>query len=187
MKFLQNQETYQLHRAVYKQKVVKPILTSGPREIFHVDLIDMSSLEYWNNRYHWILTVIDLFSKFAWAIPLKNKQAVTVAKVIEPLFEKEKCKILQLNRGSEFISDENLLKRLKIVHRLSHSHTLQSQRCVEKLNSSLKCLIYAYFTQYETKQYIDVLDKLVLNYTTTKHSTMKFTPQQLKNASYNNK
>ncbi len=189
MQFLQNQETYQLHRAVYKQKVVKPILTSGPREIFQVDLIDMSSLEYWNNGHNWILTVIDLFSKHAWAISLKNKQAITVAKAIETLLETEKPKIVQSDRGSEFISDpfKNLLKRLGIVHRLSRSHTPQSQGGIEKFNGTLKRLIYAYFTQYGTKQYVDVLDKLVLNYNTTKHGTTKFTPEQLKNASYNNK
>ena len=42
-------------------------------ETWSADVIDKSSLIKYNNNYKFILTVIDIFTKYAWAIPLKNK------------------------------------------------------------------------------------------------------------------
>ena len=42
------------------------------------DLIDKSSLSKYNNNYKFILTVIDIFTKYAWAIPLKNKSGLSI-------------------------------------------------------------------------------------------------------------
>lgn len=189
MNFLKRHETYQLHRPVYKQKVVRPIITTRPKQLFEIDLIDMSNEEYWNNGVHWLLTIIDVFSKFAYVIPLKNKEAETVADAIYPLLAKEHPTVIQSDRGSEFISDrfKEMMKELGITHRLSRSHTPESNGAIERFNGILKRSIYSYMTNYGTKQYTDVLDQLVLNYNTTKHGTTKFIPSEIKNASFHNK
>ena len=47
-------------------------------ETWSADLIDKSSLSKNNNNYKFILTVIDIFTKYAWAIPLKNKSGLSI-------------------------------------------------------------------------------------------------------------
>ena len=47
-------------------------------ETWSADFIDESSLSKYNNNYQFILTVIDIFTKYAWAIPLKNKYGLSI-------------------------------------------------------------------------------------------------------------
>ena len=47
-------------------------------ETWSADLIDKSSLSKYNNNFKFILTVIDIFTKYAWAIPLKNKSGLSI-------------------------------------------------------------------------------------------------------------
>ena len=47
-------------------------------ETWSADLIDKSSLSKYNNNYKIILIVIDIFTKYAWAIPLKNKSGLSI-------------------------------------------------------------------------------------------------------------
>ena len=54
------------------------ILPSYKDETWSADFIDKSSLSNYNNNFKFILTVIDIFTKFAWAIPLKNKSGLSV-------------------------------------------------------------------------------------------------------------
>jgi hypothetical protein len=57
-----------------------------------------------NNGYKYILTVIDVLSKHAWAIPLKNKSGIKTAKAFSTIFQENKRfpKNLQTDRGKEF-------------------------------------------------------------------------------------
>lgn len=173
MKFLQKQETYQLHHPVYKQKVVKPIIVTGPNVHWQADLIDMSGkqyrdeltgktkkeLPYWNSNHVYILTIVDLFSKFAWAVPLKNKEAKTVSLAIENIFKQVKPKVFQSDNGSEFKSNEmaELSKKMGVRQHFSRSYTPQSQGAVEKFNGTLKGMISRYMTHAGTKNWVNVL------------------------------
>ena len=52
-------------------------------ETWSADLINKSSLSKYNNNYKFILTVIDIFTKHAWAIPLKNKSGLSIIQVLK--------------------------------------------------------------------------------------------------------
>ena len=69
------------------KKVFSPQITKFRRqriiplykdETWSADLIDKSSLSKYNNNYKFILTVIDIFTKYARAIPLKNKSGLSI-------------------------------------------------------------------------------------------------------------
>lgn len=57
-----------------------------------------------NNNYHLLLTVIDIFSKFAWAVPLKTKSGQDVTNAMKSLLENSACtpKKFDIDRGTEF-------------------------------------------------------------------------------------
>ena len=83
-------------------------------------MIDKSSLSKYNNNYKFILTVIDIFTKYAWAIPLKNKSGLSITNGFRIVLsenpqggsESRKPEKLWVDRGSEFYNKtfKSLLK-----------------------------------------------------------------------------
>ena len=71
-------------------------------ETWSADLIDKTSPIKYNNNYKFILTVIDIFTNYAWAIPLKNKSGLSIINSFEiVLGEQRKPEKLWVDRGSE--------------------------------------------------------------------------------------
>jgi hypothetical protein len=75
--------TKELHKPVRKHFEKRSILTKGIDDMWAADLTVMKKFSKENKRYMHILNVIDTFSKFAWTIPIKSEDRVTVAKDFE--------------------------------------------------------------------------------------------------------
>lgn len=183
MEYLKGQEVYQLHKQTPRGKKVTPILTTRPMQIVQIDLVDMSAMGPQNANYNWILTIIDLFSKYLWTYALKNKEAKTVVGSIKIWLEDvpEYPDTIQSDNGSEFVNSEfdNAIAGTAIKHSRSRSYTPQSQGCVEKVNGTLKRLLFAYMTATRSKCWTNALAPCTKNYNTTYHTVIKTTPQEL--------
>ena len=98
----------------FRRQRIKPLYKD---ETWSADLIDKSSLSKYNNNYKFILTVIDIFTKYAWAIPLKNKSGLSITNGFKIVLgehpqggsegqqggsEPRKPEKLWVDRGSEF-------------------------------------------------------------------------------------
>ena len=108
---LKKMEIKQLRRPILSREI-KPILTSNPMEFLEIDLLDFSKLDYdkQNNGFRFVLNVIDIFSKFLWSFPLKNKSSSIVAFTLQNLFLSEgHPQILGSDNGTEFKSEVNEL------------------------------------------------------------------------------
>ena len=82
-------------------------------ETLSADKIDKSSLSKYNNYYKFILTVIDIFTKYAWYIPLMNKSGLSITNGFEiVLGEHRKPEKFWVDRGSGFYNKtfKSLLK-----------------------------------------------------------------------------
>jgi transposase InsO family protein len=64
----------------------------------------MQHLSRYNDGYRFILTCIDVFSKRAFAVPLKDKKAITVADAFEKIFAEATPVMIQTDRGTEFLA-----------------------------------------------------------------------------------
>lgn len=179
--FLDNQEAYQLHKPAPKLRVVKPIVRNGSGDYYQIDLIIMSKLAPWNNGYENILTCVDVFSKKAWAYPLKTKNSSEVAANMKKIVnESPNLKVVQSDNGTEFKGElDDLLNENGIKHQLSRTYTAQSNGGVEKFNGTLKSMIYQHLTKFNTKVYVDVLPSLVENYNSRVHGTTKEVPDDI--------
>jgi len=83
--WLSGQETYTLHRPVRHNFQLRRIIVSGIDDQWQADLIHLTKLKKFNNGHTFVLIVIDVFSKFAWAEPLRRKQAKASSKPLQKL------------------------------------------------------------------------------------------------------
>jgi len=181
--WLRDQETYTLHAPVRKRFTRNFYRVSGIDDTWQADLCDMRHLSKYNDGYNYILTVIDLFSKHAWAVALKNKSAETLAATFDDLFATRKPRYLMTDKGLEF--NNAACKRVYNKHDV-HYYTSQDPviKCgvVERFNRTLKERMYRYFTYKNTQRYIDVLQDLVYSYNHRVHSSTKVAPADVNEA-----
>ena len=71
-RWLSTQDAYTLHKPVRRRFKRRCVVVGGPNQQWQADLVDMSRLKQANNEITFLLTVIDVFSKRAWCIPLKS-------------------------------------------------------------------------------------------------------------------
>ena len=83
---------YQLANELYKQIITKFkrwIAYSSFRDnIWGVGLVDMQSLSKYNKGIKYLLHAIDLLSKYAWVIPLKDKRGITIVNAFQKVVSK---------------------------------------------------------------------------------------------------
>ena len=190
-KFLSNQETHQLVQPVHRQ-INKPIVASKPLERLQVDLIDLSQYKSPQNRHtSYLLTIIDCFSKYAWAIPLTNKSSENVAKAFKKILTTEELpsipSIVQSDNGSEFAGEFSyLLNDYNIKHIKSLPYSPQSNGQIERLNQTLKRMIRTYMISNQTRSYIEHLPTLLSLYNSIPHTTTGYPPKHLLDSSSSN-
>ena len=181
--WLADQDAYTLHRQYRKHYQRNPIVVGAIDKQWQADLADLTSLAKHNDGYKFLLTVIDCFSKFAWAIPLKTKSAPSLLEAFKVLLSKShprKPNRLQTDKGKEFLNKpvQELLKENAIHHFASDSD--QKAAMVERFNRTLKSRMYKYFTANNTYRYIDVLEDLLTAYNHAKHRTIGMAPADVK-------
>lgn len=94
----------ELHKGVRKNFPRRYVTIKGLDDLYQADLVEMIPYSKENNNYKYLLTMIDTFSKRAWAYPLKTKSGVEIGKTLERLFSsmKKTPKFLQVDQGTEF-------------------------------------------------------------------------------------
>ena len=102
--FIQQQESSQLFKRQKQIKNYFPITARFKFEILQMDLVDLSDISTSNGNYKYLLVVIDVFSRFAFVFPLKNKRADSVTVALKEVFEETSPLIINTDLGSEFIS-----------------------------------------------------------------------------------
>ena len=71
----------ELHRKIIKKFQKRKVYSSFRDNSWGVDLADMQSLSKYNKEIKYLFCAIDLFSKYAWVVPLKNKRGITIVKL----------------------------------------------------------------------------------------------------------
>ncbi|CAI6355285.1 unnamed protein product [Macrosiphum euphorbiae] len=131
-----------------------------------------------NNGYNYILCVLDCFTKFAWALPLKTKTGGEVTKAMSTILTDGSPKLLQVDNGKEFynLKFDTLMSKFNIKKYSTYS-TIKA--CfVERFNRTLKTNMYREFTARGSHKWISILPMLIDNYNNTRHRTIGMTPLQ---------
>ena len=178
--WLTSQETYTLHKPVRRKFRRRKTISIGVDHQWQIDLADVSSLSNHNDGYRYLMTCIDVFSRYAWVVPLKNKSSSTILKAFASIIIDRRPTYLQSDKGSEFLNStfQTFLKSNNILFFTSENDDIQCA-LVERYNRTLKTRMWRYFTHANTLRYLDVLPDLVKSYNDTIHSAIKTSPSQV--------
>jgi len=152
-------------------------------DLWQADLVDLQVYKKFNKGYRYLLIIIDCFSKFAWAEPLKTKTGVEVTEAVNKIinaYPKRKPNFLQTDLGKEFYNHNwrNLMERENIHHYSTYS-TMKA--CIaERFIRTLKCLIFREFNLRGNYKWIEFYQKILYNYNNKVHSTIKMKPREVK-------
>lgn len=139
------------------------------------DLVEMQEWSNDNQGYRYLLTVIDVFSKYAWCIPLKDKRGETVVQAFKTIHDGKPVN-LWVDQGKEFYNKN--MKEWLNKHSINIYSTFGEHKSVvaERFNRTLKEMMYKRFTAENTRNWIDMLDGLVWEYNNRYHSTIGMKP-----------
>ena len=136
----------------------------------------MSSFSRSNKGYKYLLTVIDVFSKYRWIVSLKTKSGKEVAQAFRKLFLIGHPSLLWTDKGTEFYKQQ--LKAVLVANNVTlySTENEEKSRVVERWNRTMKNIMWKYFTANSTQMYIDVLSSMVERYNNTYHRSIKLIP-----------
>ena len=104
--WLTEQEAYSLHKPVRRRFARRKIFSRGIDYLWQADLVDMIHLADHNDGFRYLLTVIDVFSKYAFVVALKKKDSRSVVDAFDKIVKEEKRKPskLQTDKGKKFVN-----------------------------------------------------------------------------------
>ncbi len=179
--WLNKQEIHQLHAPTFLSTNIQHTILKKPGKQIGIDLIDMQN--YVNDGYHYILTGIDLFSKKAYARPLKNKTGKATAQAMQNIIKKDIKSVssIRSDNGSEFISEEfkSMLAKNKIRQVLSLPGKPQSNGNIERFNSTLKRLLRMAMRSTQSNDWPNLLKVIIENYNNTEARVTGQVPNKL--------
>ena len=178
----------ELHKPIIKKFKRRKVYSSFKDNIWGADLADMQLISNCNKGIRFILYVIELFSKYAWVVPLKDKKGLTIVNAFQSILNdsKRKPNKIWVDKGSEFYnrSMKSWLEKNDIEMYSAHNEGKSVN--VERFIRTLKSRAYKYMTSVSKNVYINKLDDIVNEYNNTYHRAIKVKPVDVKDNTYIN-
>lgn len=171
----------ELHRQARRNFVRRPTLMRGIDDCLQADLVEMIPYAKKNNGMKYILTVINIFSKKAYARALKNKSGPEVTRAMKSVLDalNHPIKHLHVDNGREFYCApmKGLLQQRDI--NMYSTYTTKKAAICERFNRTLKNKMWKLFSLRGSYKWIDILQQLISEYNNTKHRTIKLKPNEV--------
>ena len=165
------------HKPIIKKFDKRKVYSQFKDNIWGVDLADMQSLSRKNKGIKYLLCAIDLYSTYAFVIPLKDKKGISIVNAFNKIIEQSNRKPnkIWVDQGGEFY---NVFKKWLSDNDIIMYSTYNEGKSVvaERFIRTLKNKLYKHMTATGKNVYYDVLDNIVNKYNNTKHSTIKMKP-----------
>ena len=168
----------ELHKPIIKKFEKRKVYSQFKDNTWGVDLADMQSLSRKNKGIKYLLCVTDLYSNYAFVIPLKDKKGISILNAFDKVIKQynRKPNKIWVDQGGEFCN--NIFKKWLSDNDIIMYSTYNEGKSVvtERFIGTLKSKLYKHMTAIGENVYYDVLDDVVNKYNNTKHSTIKMKP-----------
>ena len=179
--WLQSQDTYTLHKPTRRRFPRRQVVVYGIDHQWQADLVDLAKLCSYNKGFKYLLTCIDVLSRYAWVVPLKDKTGKTLKDAFHVIFKSGRRPIrLQTDKGTEFTNRvfQKFLKEHDVHFYTTYNEETKAS-IVERFNRTLKTKMWKYFAHRETLTYVEVLSEMVASYNHTVHRTIGIPPAEV--------
>ena len=176
-RWIQKQESYSRNKGVKRQFERGRVIVAGIDDQFDADLASLIDYANENDGYKYLLVVIDIFSRYAWVEPIKDKTSHQIVNAFNKILsEGRKPRRLRSDGAKDFTSQhfKNNLELNDITHIVTHSE--KQANYVERFIKTLKSKIFRYMIERNSARYIDILPKIVDSYNRTWHTGIRSEP-----------
>lgn len=177
VEFLKSRDEYTLHRPANKKFKTEKVIVGAINDYHQADLMVLKAYARQNDGYVYILGVIDCFSRYAWAVPMKTKSPRDVVAALDKVYKnRDTPSILVTDAGAEFTS--NLSRKWFKDHDVHYSIAYGNNKAmfIERWIRSFKAILFRYMTYKNTRRYIDKLDDLTQAYNSRYHRSIGMRP-----------
>lgn len=161
----------EIHRYARKNFERRKYTMRGIANTLQADLIDMQPFKKNNRGYRYILIVIDVFTKYAYAEPLKDKTAKSTTEAMEKILKNvgERIRNLQTDDGKEFFNStmKRLLTQYGDINHYS-TYSVKKASIVERLIRTIKRKLYMQFSLNGSNKWYTILPKVIHTYNNTR-------------------
>ena len=173
--FLQRQRSHTVFRNVRKG-AINPIYKYFKRQNFQIDLLEIRNISKENKSFGYLLTVIDSYTKFAWAVPIHNKEKNTVLNAFKSVIESLEQKPLNVvsDLGKEFTNEAFKKYCQDRYMTLSHPYTHTHAGFIERFHRTLHRLIWPPMTNTGSRNFVTYLDAILKSYNTRPHRMLGY-------------
>jgi hypothetical protein len=180
--WLKGQDAYTLHKPARVRWNRRPTIVAGVGEQAQADLMDVRSHREANNGITFILTVVDVFSKKAWAYPLRSKSGLHVSEALDKLLTEQSFAKLQTDKGTEFYNEQvrRVLRREGVELFSSENETIKAS-LVERFNRTLRGKIHRHLTATNGRAFVENIEDMVRSYNFTRHTSTGLAPVEVGN------
>lgn len=169
----------ELHRPAHKPKVFRKVTTNGIDDCWGVDLADMQRYAAENDGFKYWFVCEDIFSRYCWVVPLKDKTAKATWDAFESVIRElrgEWPARIWADSGKEWYNNywKPNLPGMDIDLYTTYSEVGVAP--VERLIKTLKHKQWPLFEEQGSARWIELLPRVVAEYNNTVHSALKMTP-----------
>ena len=189
----------ELHRPYRKPKELRKIKFKSKDNIWNADLVIMPIEDGFVSKgvkaepYKYILTVMDGFTRFAWAVPLKHKDGLSVSNAFKEIIKKSKRKPNKLfvDEGKEFYNShmyslfkfkkEDILEKDETGNYKNQIYSVFNfgkNPVIERFNRTLTNKLWKKFTINENQKWLKILQPTINEYNNSIHRTINTTPNK---------
>ena len=176
----------ELHKPIIGKFKRREVYSAFKDNIWAADLADMQLISKFNKGFKFLLCVIDIYSKYAWVVPLKDKKVIIIVDAFQSILKKSNRKPNKIcvHKDSEFYnrSMKSWLEKNDIE--MYSTHNEGKSVVADRFIRTIKSKIYKHMTSISKNVYINKVDDIVNQYNNTKHRTTKMKPIDVKDNTY---
>ena len=184
--WFEQQRTYTRFRPLKNSFVRRQTYVSFVGKQLQMDLVDVSKFEKKNDGYRWILTSVDVVSRFAFCTPVRRKHKEFMEPAVRCILEEHKERfgkfpnLVQFDDGGEF-KNQKVLPLLESpgIKYFSTRLTFKKLSIVECFNKTLKTKMWKYFDHQGNKVWYDILDLFVENVNSSVNKSIGMAPKDV--------
>ena len=160
------------HKPFRKPRHLLKVKVFNKDDIWSADLVEVPP----ERGYRYLLTVIDLYTRYAWVVPLKRKTGSSVREAFEKIFKESgrRPKRLWTDAGKEFYNNQ-----VKPLFETVYSTQNEGKAVViERFNRTLKQMLFKKFTEQGSQKWQGILPEIVSRYNNKIHSSIGASPSE---------